>query len=330
VIPVSVIIPVYNAERHLERCLDSVARQTLANLQVIVIDDGSTDRSPEIIAAYQQKYPRRILALREENAGTGVARNAGLERAEGEYIGFVDADDYIGCAMYEEMYAAAKAKNADLVECAFCREAAQRCGAKKTIKKIRRYTEDDKIFSTAPSVCNKIIRREIIQACGVRFPVGLNYEDAEFVHKMMPFVASCAFVETPFYHYLQYPQSRFHSYNEKVRDGFAVDRNTLDFYRANGIYEKYKTQLEYVYIRARLGSSFFVIAKIADKILRENIFEENWQELIAHFPRWRRNRHLRLDFSSLGIFLKTMNRATYRFYAWLLPRFYGCVRQGAP
>ena len=102
-VKISVIIPVYNTERHLRRCLDSVLAQTLREIEVICVDDGSTDSSPVILRHYAEK-DRRIHLIRKENGGVVSAREAGLKAAVGEYTGFVDSDDWIEPWMYEKLY----------------------------------------------------------------------------------------------------------------------------------------------------------------------------------------------------------------------------------
>lgn len=116
---ISIIVPVYNTEKFLAQCLDSICRQTLNNLEFLVIDDGSTDRSGAICDEYAARDPR-IKVFRTENHGPSAARNLGLEYARkngSEYVGFVDSDDWIEPDMFEVLYAAATKYHADVVEC---------------------------------------------------------------------------------------------------------------------------------------------------------------------------------------------------------------------
>ena len=115
-VTVSVIVPVYNAEKYLVKCLDSVVNQTLKNIEIIIIDDGSTDGSSEICKSYAEK-DERIIYFYKENEGLAAARQDGMERASGEYIGFVDSDDWLELNMYERMYSIATEENADVVFC---------------------------------------------------------------------------------------------------------------------------------------------------------------------------------------------------------------------
>lgn len=115
-IAVSIIVPVYNAEKYIIKCLDSVINQTLKDIEIIIIDDGSTDGSSEICKEYASK-DSRIIYYKKENEGLAAARQDGIERASGEYVGFVDSDDWLELNMYEEMYVSALKENADIVFC---------------------------------------------------------------------------------------------------------------------------------------------------------------------------------------------------------------------
>ena len=115
-IKVSVIIPVYNVEKYLRKCLESVINQTLEEIEIIVINDGSTDNSKRIIAEFEEK-DTRIKVINQKNQGLSMARNSGLKIATGEYVGFIDSDDYIEIDMYEKMYKKAKEMDSDVVSC---------------------------------------------------------------------------------------------------------------------------------------------------------------------------------------------------------------------
>ena len=114
---VSVIIPVYQVENYLERAVDSVLEQTLSEMEIILVDDGSEDTSPQICDRYAREYPDRIRVIHKENEGLGMARNTGVRAAVGEYIAFLDSDDTVEPEMYEELYERAVEENYDMVMC---------------------------------------------------------------------------------------------------------------------------------------------------------------------------------------------------------------------
>ena len=114
---ISVIVPVYNVELYLSKCLDSLVHQTIESIEIIVVNDGSTDNSQKIIDEYKTKYPNKIKSYIKSNGGLSDARNYGIDKANGQYIGFVDSDDYVEINMFEKMYNKAISQNFDIVVC---------------------------------------------------------------------------------------------------------------------------------------------------------------------------------------------------------------------
>lgn len=119
IIKLSIVAAVYNLEQYLPRCLDSLVNQTLQEIEILCVDDGSTDSAPTIIEEYGKKYPDKIKVFHKDNGGEFTTRNYGLERASGEYVTFVDTDDYVEPDWAEKLYKAAKENNADIAVCAF-------------------------------------------------------------------------------------------------------------------------------------------------------------------------------------------------------------------
>ena len=113
---ISIIVPAYNVEQWIERCLDSIRNQTYRNLEIIVIDDGSTDKTPEILESYSQKE-ERIIVVHQENSGLAIVREKGIAMAKGDYVGFVDGDDVIESNMYERLLNNAIKYHADISHC---------------------------------------------------------------------------------------------------------------------------------------------------------------------------------------------------------------------
>jgi glycosyltransferase involved in cell wall biosynthesis len=289
----------------------TLTNQSLEEIQIILVDDGSTDNSNKIMENYAVKYPKKIILLRKNNGGLSDARNFGMKYAKGEYIGFVDGDDYVENDMYKNMYAMAKKIDADLVECDFYWEYPNRL--KKDIGKI--YDKRDSLIKMRVVVWNKIIRRELIMKNNLIFPFGLQYEDVEFSYKMMPYIKNIGFVKKFYYHYIQRNDSILHTQNERTRDIFIVLLNILEYYRGNNLYDDYKEQLEYICIRYLLGSSFLRIIKINDKKSRENILTENWHKLNELFPAWKQNKILNNSKLMKDKYFKTVNKYTYSMYS---------------
>ncbi len=172
-VKVSVIIPVYNGEATICRCIDSVLGQTLEDLEIIVVNDGSTDSTGEMLKSYGD----RINVITVENGGQGRARNIAMEKASGEYLGFVDADDTVEREMYEKMYEAAKAYNAQIVQCAMKDITENNGTAVRSAfdEDVEITDRADYVFSYfykikhTNEVCNKLIERRFIQDNGFKF-----------------------------------------------------------------------------------------------------------------------------------------------------------------
>lgn len=186
-VKVSIIVPVYNVEEFLEECLDSLITQSLKDIEIICINDGSTDNSLKIMEEFQQK-DKRIKIITQKNAGLSAARNSGLYIAKGEYIGFVDSDDWVSTDFYELLYNNAIRNDADIsagnvVYSENGKFRAKNFLSKQTFKvkksKISTLTEK-KIFMKAPVVWNKLFRKTLIDSLNLRFPVGLKFEDNYF------------------------------------------------------------------------------------------------------------------------------------------------------
>lgn len=311
---VSIIVPVYNVDRYLTRCLDSLVNQTLQDIQIIAVNDGSTDKSSEILLVYENMYPEKIKVYSKSNGGLSDARNYGLPYAEGEYIAFLDSDDYVELDMYEKMYTKAIQDNSDLVECDFVWEYPD----KKKIDTGVVYNGKKEMMIHARVVAwNKLIKRSLIENAKVIFPKGLRYEDVEFFYKMLPYYNTVSFVKEPLVHYIQRESSISNVQNERTKEIFEVLENVIEYYKKNRIYEEYKEELEYTYVRLLLCSSLFRIVKIKDKSTRKELQNKTWNLINEKFPEWKKNRIIRTDKSLKNKYLKTINKFTYKIYCIL-------------
>lgn len=311
---VSVIIPVYNVENYIEKCLDSVINQTLQDIEIIIVNDGSTDSSKEKINKYIKKYKNKIIYLEKQNGGLSSARNFGLPYATGEYIAFIDSDDYIELNMYEEMYKTAKKEKADMVECDFLWEYPKKI--KKDIGVL--YEGKKQAMEKARVVAwNKLIKKETLDKANIEFPNGLRYEDVEFFYKLLPYLNKIAFVKKFFIHYIQRDNSIVNSQNIRTKEIFIVLDNVIKYYKQHGIYEEYETQLEYIYTRFLLCSSLKRMCKIGDKKQRKIALQETWDNINTKFPNWRKNKILKKK-SIKNLYIKSNIKLTYKIYCFIL------------
>ena len=237
---VSVIIPAYNTEKYISSCLDSLVNQTLEDIEVIVVDDGSTDNTLQILNSYAEKYPHKIKVFHKENGGQASARNFGLKYAQGEFLGFVDSDDWVSHNMYELMYQEAKLQNAEIVICNIVEHFSDR-------KIEHDMTAPPNKLGFAGSCCNKIFSREMVGE--ITFPEGLWYEDFEFSAKQLLKSNHIGLVHEGLYHYNCREGSTMHNANaKKNKDILEVLDHIVEFAEKRGFREQYKNEIEFLYI----------------------------------------------------------------------------------
>ena len=200
----SVIIPVFNTEKYIKKCLESVINQTYKNIEIIVINDGSTDNSDKIIQKYVKEYPKKIKYVYQENKGQAYSRNLGIKLSKGELITFVDSDDYIERNMYQQMIEHLERENTDMVICDMYME-------KNNIKNVISSTNFKTLFNCSVSVCNKIIKKEFIK--NIKFIEGIWYEDYNFFINLCLNNPKYSLCKEPLYNYQIHNNSTMNNNN---------------------------------------------------------------------------------------------------------------------
>lgn len=310
-IKVSVIVPAYNVENYIEKCLHSLVNQTLEEIEIIVVNDGSTDSTKQKIEVFLSKYPEKIKYFEKENGGLSDARNYGIPYAQGKYIGFVDSDDYVELNMFEEMYKKAEEENSDLVECDFIWEYPN----KQRVDVGRIYNNKKEAFIYARVVAwNKLIKKETLEKSNIKFPKGLRYEDTEFFYKLLPSLEKISFVKTPMVHYIQRENSIANTQNERVKEIFQIWNNIFEFYKENNLFEEYKNEIEYTYTRFLLCSSLLRIVKVENKNTRKELEEKTWKELNKNFPNWKKNPILKREKGGKNLYMRIVNKINYKTF----------------
>lgn len=314
---VSIIVPVYNVELYLRRCLESLVNQTLKDIEIIIVDDGSKDSSADIAKEYEKKYSN-IKYYRKENGGLSDARNYGLKYATGKYIAFLDSDDYVEKSLYEKMYEKAKKEDSDMVECNFYWSYPRK--NKKDIGQ-KYYGKKEMIEKARVVAWNKLYKKEIIDKSGIEFPKGLVYEDVEFFYKIVPYIENVSFVKEPLIYYVQRKKSIINTQDQKTQDIFKILDNVLSYYKEKKIYDDYKDVLEFTFMRLLLCSSFKRICKIKDKICRKELLNKTWVYLYEKFPLCKENPILNKELNFKKRYMLSVNRFTYRIYALIFRIF---------
>ena len=315
---VSVIVPFYNVENYIEKCLNTLVHQTLKDIEIILVNDGSQDRSMVVVKKFLEQYPDKITYLEKENGGLSDARNYAIPYAKGEYIAFLDSDDYVEKTMYKDMYELAKKEDSDMVECNFYWEYPNKKkedigvvynGKKEMLEKVR------------VVAWNKLIKKEVLEKSKVTFPKGYRYEDVEFTYKLIPYLDKVSFLKKPCVHYIQREGSISNNQNERNKEIFDVLEHVIDFYKENDLYDEYKDELEYIYIRYAFCSSLLRTVKIKDEFVQRKLLDLTWEKVNTTFPEWKKNPVLKSKKDLKSIYLKTINKFTFEMYSTLFSLF---------
>ena len=253
---VSVIVPIYNVEKYIHRAIKSLINQTLKEIEIILVDDGSPDKCGEIIDDYAKQYTN-IVVVHKENGGLSDARNTGLKLAKGKYIGFVDPDDYIEPNMYESMYYNAEENNSDLVFCGYNEVFSPTFTEKRTFEYISVLKSvsdilvsyvDGKIGAYA---WNKLFRYSIVRDNSIVFPKGVNIvEDQIFFFDYIKHTRSFSVVPNCLYNYIRNNESLCAKYHNKqfefYKIGFSALENAINYFGdeiKHFVYQKNKVNM---------------------------------------------------------------------------------------
>ena len=251
---VSVIIPVYNVEKYIEKCVKSVEAQTYQDYKIILVDDGSTDESGKLCDALAQKN-EKITVIHQENKGLGGARNTGIRACDTEYILFLDSDDYIHPELLKKCMSAAQKHNCDIVifDAVSVDESGKTgvvYGAQVPTNKP--LTESEKcIVSKNPSAWDKLYKVSLFKDNNIYYPDKVWYEDLRTTPKVLLFADKIVKLESePLYYYLQRLDSIMHTpnYDRVVNERTAAVNDLTDYYKSNDLYEEYKDVLDFVMI----------------------------------------------------------------------------------
>ena len=230
---ISIIVPIYNEEENLRKCIESLINQTYKELEIILINDGSTDKSKEIIESFKDK---RIIAINKKNTGISDTRNIGIGKSTGDYIMFVDSDDYLELNCIERLIETAEKENSEIVMFNYYLETPSKRIEIKLPKIEARNLKEDKDLLTKIHLgpCTKIFKAELIK--DNLFPLNLKYEDVPFVVEAVIKAGKISFVSNYLYHYVI----------KKSGETITRDERIFDIITICAIVEKKLEQIDYV------------------------------------------------------------------------------------
>ena len=271
---VSIIVPIYNAQNYLNRCLDSLLAQTLEDIEIILINDGSKDDSLAICRAYEEK-DSRIIVIDQKNAGVSAARNAGLDRASGQYVGFVDPDDWAEPDMYALMYEKIHTLGCPVCLCNYYKDDKNNSVPKrfKVKKEILNKQEVIKVIVSnmvgvddimprynyvMGCVWRCLYERSFIEKNNLRFEEGIGFmEDLVFNVRALLKVESLCIVPKFLYHYVQNPKSILHTYNKNMwTDQMRVHSLLEGYIKEAGLEEMMRNRLDMRYVGMAFGAIY--------------------------------------------------------------------------
>lgn len=251
----SIIVPVYNMAdgQKLTYCLDSLVNQTISDYEIIAVDDCSTDSSFAVLQEYEKKYPEKVRAIHSDtNKKQGGAKNIGLSLAKGDWIGFMDADDWAAPDMYGKMLKKAEETGADMVGCDYClvSEHTMEVGKivpnnKKEQTGVLTHDQYKSLILDSGSLVVKIYKREIILGIDSRFPEHIFYEDNALANTWMLRAHHFEYLEEPLYYYYQHEESTVHTINPKrLEDRMQAGRMMIEEAKRYGYLEEYRDEIE--------------------------------------------------------------------------------------
>ena len=304
---VSVIVPVYNTEKYLDKCLNSLVNQTLKDIEIIVVNDGTKDNSQKIIDKFKKKYSN-IKSYIKENGGLSSARNYGIEKSTGDYIAFLDSDDYVQLDMYEKLYLKAIESDFDVTVCdiKYIYEDKEVLVDSKLSNDIKTKKDIKKaMVNIYPAVWNKLYKRSLFEN-KVMFKQGIWYEDVEFLYRLFPYINSIGVVKENLINYVQRDGAITKTFNDKVFDYISNWNGILDFYKENNFYNEYKLEIEYCYVRYLYATFINVASNFENKESYKKAISLAIENVKNNFPSYKKNKYF---YKSLkGIYLLLFNK----------------------
>lgn len=286
---VSVIVPVYNTSKYLKKCLNSLVNQTLKDIEIIVINDGSKEEIDDIITEFKEK----IVYFKNLNRGIGFTRNFGLKKASGEYLGFVDSDDYVDTEMFEKYYNYAKQNDLDIVVGNYNMITTNKIKELKLksfdIGNI--YNNKEIIVKMDYGPCTKIFKRKMIIDNHIWFEEKLKYEDLPFVIKSLKNSKKIGHLDASYYNYLVREQSESTTFNINNFDIFKI-LDIINHYFKN---EKiFKEELEYLNVY-KLFDYNIQLRNQKDSIMRNKFIDYTFDYINKNFPNYKKNKYLKKE-----------------------------------
>ncbi|MBQ8982326.1 MAG: glycosyltransferase [Lachnospiraceae bacterium] len=310
---VSVIVPCYNAENYIDRCMDSIIRQTIGieNLEIVLVNDASTDHTLDKLCEWEQKYPDSVLVITyDENLRQGGAMNIGMQHSSGEYLAFSGVDDWMELDMYETLYRIASEEKYDIVQGKFQRDAeyhvpvlpdADSSFCNHYVYHFEHLTEDyyqhqvDNMGTVGEYGCTTtaIYRRSLIMDHQIFFPEGLAFEDNYWSAVLNLYTKNLYLMDKIVYHYYTNPHSTVSSRNSlRQLDRLVIETMILEEYRKRGLFDLCYRELEWRFVNKYYLATMYAIFTKLDMI-PVDLMNDMRRTVVEQFPHYRENSNVR-------------------------------------
>ncbi len=282
---VSIIVPCYNCENTIEKCINSIKNQLFPDFEVLLIDDGSTDNTSQIIKK-NIKNDNRFQYYHKKNGGVYDARNYGLDRIKGEYISFIDSDDYVEKDFIKLLLEAIKKNNVKLSACSYKMIFKNNKQFKKNI------TPANIELVTSSALWNKLFHKSLFEDNNLRFPVGKFYADLAITSKIIFDIGQdYVIVPKPIYNYAQYSDSIIHTSDDRIYQIYDILEDITAYFKENGKYDEIKEKIEFLWIQHVL---YATIGRACNhKKFSKKMIKDIKNHVEKKYPNWRKNKYIK-------------------------------------
>lgn len=308
---VSIVVPVYNVEEYLSRCIASLCNQSYTNLEIILVDDGSTDSSGDICDWYKNS-DQRIEVLHQSNGGLSEARNTGINAARGEYLAFVDSDDFIDEKYIDMLLNLALTYDAQIAVCDYYKGGKDKFPEGRRKPKVWQCTAENmlrnwhgKYKRLETIACNKLYKRELFTKSGIRYPKGYYHEDIQTTHLLVNEANKVVFTDEKLYYYFQRNGSITSTGSVKrLGDCIYGQKRRYQWFKNNGYQRAYEVMC--------VKSMEFCIYNYA--VINDSIYEQIGERLIEQYMRYAKKA---IHFKKIGVWEKLLLFFMKKGYRWI-------------
>ena len=307
---ISIVVPCYNMEKKVKRCISSIKKQSYKEFEVLMIDDGSKDKTKEVIKK-AIATDKRFKYYYKKNGGLSSARNYGLERATGKYICFIDSDDYIEKDYLKELYNSIIENDSDISICYFSRVYEDKINLnpiKSGFNNLLKY----------PAAWNKLYKTSLFKDNDITYPLGKWYEDLGTFPKLYMTSSNVSIVEKSLYNYIQNSSSIMHTYDDRIYQMYDIVESIESFAKSKKLYKKYKDNLEFMNIYHVLVGTTYRASFTKD--FSKHTIQKILIYVEKKYPNWYKNSGIKELSFAFKMFLFLLNKRQYKLLYILLSK----------